>query len=29
MFEAVGEGPRGREPGHSRADDDGLLANQS
>jgi hypothetical protein len=29
LIEAVGECRRGREPGHSRADHDGLLADQS
>jgi hypothetical protein len=28
-IEAVGERPRGREPGHAGADHDGLLADQS
>ena len=29
LIEVVGERPRGREPAHSRADHDGLLADQS
>jgi hypothetical protein len=29
LIEAVGERPRGREPGDSRADHDGLLADQT
>jgi hypothetical protein len=29
LIEAVGECGRGREPGHSRADHDGLFADQS
>ena len=29
LIEVVGERPRGCEPGHSRADHDGLLADQS